>query len=190
MTFSVWDALILVFLIFYFVRGWRRGLAATVLHIFGNLLSLFAALAGGDRWGALFTQRFAQPLLAEKLGGLGAAATPVYEGVGFFLAFLFTFVLASVGLHLLSRLFKLAQILPVVGKLNSLLGGLLGVVLGTVLLFLIFYFLRLYAPALFDSYGWFSPTVQANSCLLPHFVQGNPGDLLRFLYQQIHQSST
>ncbi len=190
MFFSLWDALLLLLLIGYFVRGWRRGLAATLIQVFGSLFALFAALAAGDRLAPLFTNRLARPILAEKLGKLGQAAEPIYESAGFFLAFLTAFFVVSLILHLLVRLFRLVQILPVVGTLNSLLGGFAGLLLGVAVLLLFAHFLKLYAPSLFASHGIFSPAVQEKSCLLSYFIQGNPGDFLRFLYHQIQFSST
>ena len=185
MHVTLWDLILLVVLIFYGVHGWRQGLVASLLGIFGSFFALLAALAGADRLAAPFADHLGRPLLEEKLSVSGTAATAVYEGVGFFIAFILIFVLISLALHFVIRLTHLIQIFPVIGTANALLGSVVGVLLGAAVCTVFLYFLKLYAPSLFGDAGLFRPAIQNQSFLLPYFISGNPGGFLRFIYQQI-----
>lgn len=185
MTFTLPDLILFLILLFYFICGYKRGLIITILQVFGSLFSFFAALAGAKKLGAYFGSIFVKPFLSAKLTSLGDAAIPIYQNLGFLIAFLVIFLLISIGLHFLANILRIFSSFPILGKINALLGGLLGLLLGIFLCTIAFYFLKLYAPSLFSQYGIFSPSVQEHSSLLPHFISDNSGGFLRSIYQQI-----
>lgn len=63
----LWDAMVAALALFYLIRGWRRGLAQSVLGLVGGLLALAVALWGAQALDDAVGNRVIYPLLGDTL---------------------------------------------------------------------------------------------------------------------------
>ncbi|HPZ22045.1 MAG TPA: CvpA family protein [Bacillota bacterium] len=155
---NILDFLILAFLAFCIIRGWKRGFVSQVLDFAGVLVAFFIASRYGEtvgRWlaGFLNLEKFATKAVVAEAEGQGASnlivgtlkgvIPDVVAALQNLLGYVILFFLTLITVKLLSSLFKSLNEVPVLGKLNTWGGILFGFLKGAVITLVVMWVLSL-----------------------------------------------
>lgn len=131
---SIFDIVLIIFLIVCALRGLSSGLIKSV--------GAFLGIIGGTFIASHFYLVF-YPLIQKFFGG--------YDNIGKIVCFIGVFIISSWLIHILFMLidktYNLLAIIPFMKSLNRLAGGILGLLVGSIILGLLIYVTAKYAPA-------------------------------------------
>lgn len=152
------DLLILVFLAFNLIVGWKRGLVSQIISLAGVLAAFFlasryGAAFGGWLGGFINLERFAAKVVVTEAEskGLSSLLVRALEGVlpgvvsalQSFLGYLVLFFLVLAAARLLAYLFRSLRRVPVLGTLNSVGGAGVGLLKGALIVLALVWALNL-----------------------------------------------
>lgn len=155
---NILDFLILGFLVFCIIRGWKRGFVSQILDFAGVLVAFFVASQYGavlGKWlaGILNLEKFATKAVVTEAEGQGASnlivgtlkgiIPDVVAALQNLLGYVILFFLTLIAVKLLSSLFKSLNDVPVLGKLNTFGGILFGFLKGAVITLVVIWVLSL-----------------------------------------------
>lgn len=155
---NILDILIIVFLVFSIIRGWKRGLISQILDLAAVLIAFFAASRYGaafGRWisGFLNLEKFATRVVVTEaeskglsgllVGSLKGIVPDVVVALQNILGYVLLFLLVLAAAKLLSLIFKSLSRIPVLGTLNTFGGVLFGFLKGALITLVIVWILSL-----------------------------------------------
>lgn len=155
---NILDLLILVFLAFSIIQGWKRGLISQILDLAGVLIAFFVASRYGVAFGSwlgghINLEKFAAKVVVSEAEGKGLSGLLVgaLEGIvpdvvvalQNILGYVLLFFLVLAAAKLLSLIFKSLSHIPVLGTLDTLGGVIFGFLKGALITLVIVWILSL-----------------------------------------------
>ena len=152
------DFLILAFLLFSVIRGWKRGLVGQVLDFAGVLIAFFVASRYGEALGnwlagflnfekyatkAVVTEAEGQGVSNLIVGTLKGIIPDVVVALQNLLGYIILFFLVLIAVKLLSSIFKSLNDIPILGKLNTFGGILFGFLKGVLITLVVIWVLSI-----------------------------------------------
>lgn len=138
------NTIIIVFLIFGFLMGLKRGLILQAVHLFGFIISFLVAVFNYKKLAPHLSLWIPYPeMSSDSTWGLFLQTLPLenafYNGIAFVLIFFVTKII----LQIIASMLDFIANLPVLNSVNSILGALLGFIEVYLIVFIVVYILGL-----------------------------------------------
>lgn len=140
---NVVDIIIIIFLMFGFLIGWKRGFTRQILAVVGIFVSIILSY---------FLKDFVSTILYKicpffNFGGYFEGVTAlnlvIYEVLAFILVFSFIFIIYKIIIKLSSIIEKILNFTIILGIPGKILGGVAGVIENFIITFIVLYVLNL-----------------------------------------------
>ncbi|MBY7143213.1 CvpA family protein [Virgibacillus sp. NKC19-3] len=139
----MFDVILIIFLIFGFLIGLKRGFILQLFHLIGFIVAFVAAILYYDELGAKLSLWIPYPELSDGAWADFLDSLPLENAFYNAIAFAIIFFAVKILLQIIASMLDFVAYLPVLKSINKVLGAVLGFVEIYLILFIVLYILAL-----------------------------------------------
>lgn len=140
---NVVDVVLIIFLLFGFLIGWKRGFTKQILAVVGIIISLVLAFMFKDHVSTLLYKVCPFFEFGGYFKGVTALNLVIYETIAFLLVFGILLIVYRIVIKISSFIEKILNATIILGIPGKILGGIAGVIENFIIAFIVLYVLNL-----------------------------------------------
>ncbi|UJL45009.1 CvpA family protein [Virgibacillus sp. NKC19-16] len=139
----MFDVILIIFLIFGFLIGLKRGFILQLFHLVGFIAAFIAAILYYDDLGARLSLWIPYPELSDGAWADFLESLPLENAFYNAIAFAIIFFAVKIILQIIASMLDFVAYLPILKSVNKILGAVLGFIEIYLILFIVLYILAL-----------------------------------------------